>query len=324
MFRSRLPRTFWGTLGCALVVTPILPGQIQKSAPSPPTISSRSAIPALARGLVEDSRRLGEVVRLKMGNLPQGQQIKVRVNTLLGAAEQLDREIKLRNPNLLRRQQAVRNLRQAYQPVFEFFTQPKLNAPGSQRITERIGLNLSSLEDAMGIPRKPPVPETPLEVRLQRALIREYSGLIADTDTFMAGLNDRVPEGPQIRIEALALRDAVRKLRRFTAQGAPDRRIIQELASRHHGSAHRASPRGSCQPRPGARTQCASPATYRRGSGTHPERAGSRFPRFASTSPLRRWPSLSHHGSALARVLLLLLPVSLEYTPGGDFPAAAG
>ena len=50
-------------------------------------------------------------------------------------------------------------------------------------------------------------------------------------DTFMAGLNDKVPEGPQIRNEALALRDAVRKLRRFAALGAPDRRIVQELAT---------------------------------------------------------------------------------------------
>ena len=68
-----------------------------------------------------------------------------------------------------------------------------------------------------------------MEVRLQRALIREYTGMIAEVDTFMAGLNDKVPEGPQIRTEALALRDATRQLRRFTAQGAPDRRIIQEL-----------------------------------------------------------------------------------------------
>lgn len=229
MFRSRLPRTFWGTLGCVLVVTPILPGQIQKSAPSPPTIISHSAIPALARGLVEDSRRLDEVVRLELGNLPQGQQMKVRVNTLLGAAEQFDREIKLRDQNLPRRQQAVQDVRRAYQLVFDVLTQPGLHAPGAQRIAERIGLNINSLEDAIGIPRKPP--ETPIEVRLQRALVREYTGIIAEMDTFMAALNDKVPEGPQIRNEALTLRDAVRKLRRFTAQGGPDRRIVQELAA---------------------------------------------------------------------------------------------
>ena len=46
----------------------------------------------------------------------------------------------------------------------------------------------------------------------------------------MAGLNDKVPEGPQIRIEALALRDAVRRLREFTSQGAYDRRIVQQMA----------------------------------------------------------------------------------------------
>ena len=128
--RSRLPRTFWMTLGCALVVTPILPGQVQKSVPSPPTSISRLAIPALARGLVEDSRRLGEVSRLEMGNSPQGQQINAQVNALLRAAEQFDREIKLRDQNLPRRQQAVRDLRRAYQRVFEVLTQPGLNAPG--------------------------------------------------------------------------------------------------------------------------------------------------------------------------------------------------
>jgi len=81
----------------------------------------------------------------------------------------------------------------------------------------------------MGIPRKPP--DMPIEIRLQHALVHEYTGIIAEMDMFMAGLNDKVPEGPQIRNEALALRDAVRKLRRFTAQGAPDRRIVQELAT---------------------------------------------------------------------------------------------
>ena len=59
---------------------------------------------------MEDSRRLDEVVRLEMGNLPRGQQIKVRVNTLLGAAEQLVRELKLRDQNLPRRQQAARDV----------------------------------------------------------------------------------------------------------------------------------------------------------------------------------------------------------------------
>ncbi len=215
----------------SILAVPLLQAQTQKSVPTAPANISRSALPALAHGLLEDSQRLGELTRSEFGQSPYVPQISAPVSALRTTAEQLDREMKQRNPNISRRQQAVRNLRQAYQPVFEFFTQPRLNAPGSQRIAERIDLNLSSLEDAMGIPRKPPVPETAIEVRLQRALIREYSGLIAETDTFMAGLNDRVPEGPQIRIEALALRDAVRKLRGFTAQGAPDRRIIQELAS---------------------------------------------------------------------------------------------
>jgi hypothetical protein len=229
MFQSRVPRTFWIILGCALPATPLLPGQAQKSALAPPMVSPPSAIPALARGLVEDSQRLGEVIRLELGKSPQAQQIKARANALLDAAEQFDREIKLRDQNLQRRQQTVRDVRRAYQPVSEALTQPGLNVPGAQRITERIGLKIISLEDATGIPRKPL--ETPIEARLQCALLREYTGIIAETDTFMAGLNDKVPEGPQIRNEALVLRDAVRKLRRFTAQGAPDRRIVQELVA---------------------------------------------------------------------------------------------
>jgi hypothetical protein len=68
------------------------------------------------------------------------------------------------------------------------------------------------------------------EERIRRALVHEFTGLIAEMDTFMTGLNDKVPEGPQIRIEALALRDALNRLRRHTAAGAPDRRIIPDLA----------------------------------------------------------------------------------------------
>ena len=62
----------------------------------------------------------------------------------------------------------MRDFRQAYQPVFEILTQPGLGA-GFTRIAERIGLNLNALEDALGIPRKPPAPEMSIEVRLQRA-----------------------------------------------------------------------------------------------------------------------------------------------------------
>jgi hypothetical protein len=72
--------------------------------------------------------------------------------------------------------------------------------------------------------------EVSRENRLRRALIHELTGLIAEMDTFMAGFNDRVPEGPQIRIEALALRDALNRLRRHTAASASDGRIIPDLA----------------------------------------------------------------------------------------------
>lgn len=221
--------THWLVIACGLAIPHLLLAQLQSPAPRGPGASPPSATSALARGLVEDSRRLGELIRLELGNSPQAQQIKVPANALLGAAEQFDREIKLRDQNLKRRQQTVRDVRRAYQPVSEALTQPGLNTPGAQRIAERIGLKIVSLEDAMGIPRKPP--ETPIEVRIQRTLVREYTGIIAEMDTFMAGLNDKVPEGPLSRNEALALRDAVRKLRRFTAQGAPDRRMVQELAT---------------------------------------------------------------------------------------------
>ena len=46
----------------------------------------------------------------------------------------------------------------------------------------------------------------------------------------MTGLNDKVPEGPQIRIEALAFRDGLNRLRRHTAAGSADGRIIPDLA----------------------------------------------------------------------------------------------
>jgi hypothetical protein len=108
-------------------------------------------------------------------------------------------------------------------------SQPGLNVPGTQRISERIEQKIRSLEDAMGIAHPPQMMS--IEIRLQRALIHEYTVMIAEVDSFMAGLNDMVPEGPQIRVEALALRDTVRQLRRHIAQGVPDRRISQELVT---------------------------------------------------------------------------------------------
>jgi hypothetical protein len=313
-----------------------------------------SAIPALARGLVEDSRRLGEAVRLEIGSEPQGQRLKARANVLLGAAELLDRGLKLPATSPDRRA-ALENVRQAYRPIAIELARPALNAPGVRRIAERIGLKIASLEEAMrpGLMVPPPggpydraallaslkstqaaaqsmtvmlnrelgmaapdnrvladlgswnkqlaayqqfveLSRPPLspaqarfhllrnaareigrqlqgarlprvittawnsvqtsletarvtlrlgpeyvvenqagmsrEERLGRALVREYTGLIAEMDTFMAGLSDRVPEGPQIRIEALALRDALNRLRRHTAASEPDGRISQDLA----------------------------------------------------------------------------------------------
>ncbi len=231
MLQYRRRHVFWGAFAGIFLITPLLSGQSQKPGPTSPVGIPQGAIPALVHGLAEDSQRLAELSRSELAKSPYGPQINARVSVLRTVAEQLDRQVKQRDQNIPRRQQAVRDLRRAYQPVFEALTQPRLNAPGSQRISERIGQNISALEIVLGIPVKPPVPETPLEVRLQRALVREYSALLAETDTFMAGLNDKVPEGPQIRTEALALRDAVRRLRGFTAKGAPDRRIIQELAS---------------------------------------------------------------------------------------------
>jgi hypothetical protein len=209
----------WLALGAAATAAGQMPGAVT---PGPPQV----AIPALVHGLIEDSARLSEVLRRELGDAPQARQIRQKVDPLRGAAEQLDRALKLREP--MPRREAMRQLRQTYQPVADVLARTGPSAPGSQRIGERIGQKIGVLEDAMGIPRPPAVP---VEVRLQRALIREYTAMIAEVDTFMAGLNDRVPEGPQIRAEALALRDAVRQLRRHTAQGAPDRRIVQELAA---------------------------------------------------------------------------------------------
>ena len=71
----------------------------------------------------------------------------------------------------------------------------------------------------------------PIEVRIQRALVRESTSMIGEVDTFMAGLNDQVPEGPQIRRGPRRCGTAVRLLRRFTARMPPVRRIVEELAA---------------------------------------------------------------------------------------------
>jgi hypothetical protein len=186
-------------------------------------------IPALARGLVEDSRRLAEVIQGQLANTPRTQQIKLKVNALQVATGQLNQLLKLRDLTPQRRQEAVHDVRQVYQPVVDALSQPGLNIPGAQRISERIGQKIGSLEDAVGIAHPPQM--VSIEIRLQRALINEYTVMIAAVDSFMAGLNDKVPEGPQIRVEALALRDAVWQLRRHIAQGVPDRRISQELVT---------------------------------------------------------------------------------------------
>ena len=157
-------------------------------------------------------------MRLELGRSPQGQQLNLSANTLVGAADQLERTLRSRDASPQRQREAVHNLRQAYQPLAAALSQPGLDAPCARRIVERIGMKIGSLEIAMQIPREP---EMPVEVRLQRALIREYTGMIAEVDTFMAGLNDKVPEGPQIRTEALALRDATRQLRGSPRRAPP-------------------------------------------------------------------------------------------------------
>jgi hypothetical protein len=214
-----------------MMVPPVLvmAGQVQGPLVIPPNITPAAAVPALVRGLLEDCRRLSDLIPLELGATPRAQQLTVRLRTLLEAVGQLDRVLRLRESNPHRERQAVREVRQAYLPVFESLSQPGLNAPGTRRVNERIGLKITAIESALQIPWKPS--DVSLEERLQRALIREYTGMIAELDTFMAALNDRVPEGPQIRTESLALRDAARRLRRFTAQGAADRRIVQELAA---------------------------------------------------------------------------------------------
>ena len=74
----------WLTLGSAVLSTSPLAGQVQKQAPATPGSSLASAIPALARGLVDDSRRLGEMIRLELGKSPQGQQLNCADSPLKG------------------------------------------------------------------------------------------------------------------------------------------------------------------------------------------------------------------------------------------------
>ncbi|MFO0891987.1 MAG: hypothetical protein U0790_22985 [Isosphaeraceae bacterium] len=214
-------------LGCIAAMSGQAPGP-RTPPPTAPGLIPPPPPAALAGGLVQDSQRLSEAVQREIGNSPRTQAVRLKVNTLLGSAEQLDRVLRSRGSTPQQQRQAVRDLRSAYQPVAEVLSQPGLNAPGSQRIGERIGQKLASVEDLLGVPRPGSVP---IEVKLQRALIREYTAMIGEVDTFMTGLNDKVPEGPQIRVEALALRDAVRQLRRYTAQNAPIQQIAQELAA---------------------------------------------------------------------------------------------
>ena len=343
-----------GTFLLAVASCLSVPAQVPGPPPGAPAVPGPAAIPALAAGLVEDSRRLGEAARLELGNTPRGQQVKNQAVVLLGAAENLDRVTKQRDMNPERRRAALRDVRQAYKPIADDLARPGLNAPAVRRIAERVGLKIASLEAAMqpGPPpmppggpydraallaalgstqaatqsliltlnrqpgasparqiagplgawsqqvgayrqfiesNRPPQPQAQagfhpvrnaargigqqlerarppaqviaawnavqasldtarvalrlgpeyvenrpgpsVEERIQRALVREYTGLIAEMDTFMAGLNDKVPEGPQIRSEAITLRDALNRLRRHTAAGVPDRRIVQDLAA---------------------------------------------------------------------------------------------
>lgn len=330
------------------------PAQVPAPPPGSPATPGPVAIPALAAGLVEDSRRLGEAARLELGNTPRGQQVRNQAIALLGAAETLDRATRLKDMNPERRRAALREVRRAYRPIADDLARPGLNAPAVRRIAERVGLKIASLEAATqpGPPPMPPggpydraallaalgstqaaaqslilalgrlpggaparqaagpleawgrqlgayrqfvesnrptqpqaqagfhpvrnaargigqqlerarppaqvgaawnavmasldtarialrlgpeyVEDRPgpsIEERIQRALVREYTGLIAEMDTFMTGLNDKVPEGPQIRSEAVTLRDSLNRLRRHTAAGLPDRRIVQDLAA---------------------------------------------------------------------------------------------
>jgi hypothetical protein len=341
------------TAACVASVSLSVLGQVQKQTSGPPVPAS--AIPALARGLVEDSRRLVEAIQLESGNTPWKQRMKVRATALLKAAEQFERGAKRPAPNPDPRRVTLDDVRQTYQPIASELALPALNAPAVRRIAERIGLKIASLGKAMrpglmvpppGGPydraalqvalkstqaaaqnlvllwgrglgtaapddriledlrawnqqlvayqqfielSRPPLaqaqarfhplrnsarelgqqlervrspqtitlawttvqtlleaarttlrldpeyvvqsePELAREERLRRALVHEITGLIAEMDIFMIGLNERVPEGPQIRIEALALRDALNRLRRHTAASAPDGRITPDLA----------------------------------------------------------------------------------------------
>jgi hypothetical protein len=346
--------TFLCAVACGLVLPVASPAQVAGPPPGAAAAMGPAAIPALAAGLVEDSRRLGEAARLELGNTPRGQQLRNQAAALSGAAEHLDRATRQRDMSPERRRAALRDVRLAYKPIADDLARPGPGAPAVRRIAERVGLKIASLEAAMQ-PGPPPVPpgspydraallaalastqaateglilalkrqpaappagplagqlgawgqqleayrqfvdsnrptlrqaqagfhpvrnaargigqeleraRPPAQVvaawnaalaaldsarvalrlgpeyvenrpvpsaeeRVHRALVREYTGMIAEMDTFMAGLSDKVPEGPQIRGEAVTLRDALNRLRRHTAAGVPDRRIVQDLAS---------------------------------------------------------------------------------------------
>src|SRR6478735_4466996 len=92
-----------GTFLLAVTSCLSVPAQVPGPPPGAPAVPGPAAIPALAAGLVEDSRRLGEAARLELGDTPRGQQLTNQAVVLLGAAENLDRVTKQRDMNPERR-----------------------------------------------------------------------------------------------------------------------------------------------------------------------------------------------------------------------------
>ena len=112
---SRWMRCFLFAAACSASVSLPALGQVQEQTSGPPVPAS--AIPALARGLVEDSRRLVEAIQLESGNAPWKQRMKVRATALLKAAEQFERGAKRPAPNPDPRRVTLDDVRQAYQPI---------------------------------------------------------------------------------------------------------------------------------------------------------------------------------------------------------------
>ena len=197
----------------------------------PPAAAGPAALPALAQAVVVDVRKLVNMVPLELDPSPASQQLVARVNTLMGAADNFNRAVNGRTPppQLL---QLLAELQGAHQGVSAELANPALavEAPGSVRMNQRVGARIAQVRSAMpAMPGPRPQPGVPPEVLLHQALKRELTGLIGEVDLFVAGLNPKVPEGPQLQAEAIGLQNSLRTLRRDFNRPRPEPVLIHDF-----------------------------------------------------------------------------------------------